>query len=129
MNFIKTNMVVTYHIEGTIELDLNKYDIQGLNGQKSESLKKAFLEEVLKKKLEGCALAGENELDINIDFSNVQVAKDWSKYPGSIVDLDKNDPVGSPLGIYIEDNIPTTYDEATTMAMIEIGRRKKNKKR
>ena len=65
-------MVVTYHIEGIIELDLNKEEIRELQANKSETMKKAYLEKVLKRKLDGCAVAGENELDINIDFDNVK---------------------------------------------------------
>ena len=122
-------MVVTYHIEGTIEVDLSKEEIKELNTNKSETMKKAYLEKVLESKLKTCSMTAEHELDVKVDFDNVYIKKDWKQYPGSIVDLDRNDPYGSPLGIYIEDDIPTTYEEMIDNTMIEIGKRKKNKKR
>ena len=37
-------MVVKYKVEGTIEVDLNDYEIKELESHKSETMKKAYLE-------------------------------------------------------------------------------------
>jgi len=121
-------MTATFNITGSIEIDLPKEIIKKFNSQKSETMKKHVLEEYFHDVLWGCALAGENELDYNVDFSNVIIEKDWNKYPESIVDLDKNDPYGSPLAIWV-DNYPTTEMEIVENTMNEIGKRKANKKR
>ena len=72
------------------------------------------------KALDGCSLAGFNELDYNVDFGDVHIENDWNKYPGSIVDLDKNDPNGSPMGIFVDDT-PITQIEVVenTMKILE----------
>lgn len=121
-------MVATFYITGSIEIDLPEEIIKKFNSQKSEAMKKHVLEEYFHDALWGCALAGKNEMDYNVDLSNVCIECDWRNYPGSIVDLDKNDPHGSPLGIYVDD-IPTTTKEVVENTMNEIGKRKSNKKR
>lgn len=121
-------MIATFNITGSIEINLVEEQIQKLNSIKSETLKKSYLEEILKEKLNWCSITMKHEHDDEIDFDNVEVEKDWNKYSGSICDLDKHDPCGSPLGIYVE-NIPTTVSEETEQMISEIGNRKKNKKR
>lgn len=120
-------MIVRYNITGSIEITLTNEEIFQYNKCHSETMKKAYLEEVLKERLSGCSLTAHHELDEDIDFDNVYIEKDWNKYPGSICDLDKNDPYGSPLGIFVE-NIPITYKEEIESSLNEIGNRKVNKK-
>lgn len=121
-------MVATFNITGTIEIDLLEDVIEKFNSQKSEIMKKHVLEEYFHDVLWGCALAGKNELSYDVDFNNVSIESDWNKYPGSIVDLNKNNPYGSPLGICV-DNTPTTQTEVVENTMNEIANRKTNKKR
>ena len=113
-------MIVKFKVEGEIEIDLNKEDIKNLETNKSETMKKAFLEELLYKKIAGCVLAGENELDINIDFNNLFVVNDW-KYAGNM--KAKNELYGSPLAITL-DKFPTTDKEISENTMKEISERK-----
>lgn len=117
-------MVATFNITGSIEIDLPEEIIEKFNSQKSETMKKHVLEEYLHDALWGCALAGKHELDYNVDFTNVEIEKDWDKYPGSIVYLDLH---GSPLGIWVND-YPTTLKEETENTLNEIVNRKSNKK-
>lgn len=120
-------MVATYNITGTIEINLPEEIIEKFNAAKSEVMKKKILELYFYNALWGCGLAGMNELSYDVDFDNVSIESDWNKYPGSIVDLDKNDPHGSPLGIWVDD-VPTTQREVVENAMNEIANRKSNKK-
>jgi hypothetical protein len=120
-------MVATFNITGSIEIDLPEDIIEKFNLQKSETMKKHVLMEYFYNALWGCSLAGKNELDYNVNFDNVEIETDWSKYPGSIVDLNKNDPHGSPLGICV-DNTPTTQKEIVENTMKDIANRKSNKK-
>lgn len=120
-------MVATFNITGTIEINLPEEIIKKFNSQKSEVMKKKVLELYFYNALWGCGLAGLNELDYDVDFDNVSIVSDWNKYPGSIVDLDKNDPVGSPLGIWVDDT-PTTQKEVVENTMNEIGNRKKQRR-
>ena len=118
-------MVVTYHVEVTIEVDLNKEEIKELNSFKTETMKKAYLEERLESKLKTCSMTAEHELDVHIDFNDLYVKNDWDRYAGNM--KEKNELYGSPLGISIEGISTTPYEEYEN-AMIEIGKRKKNKK-
>lgn len=120
-------MVATFNITGTIEIDLPEEIIEKFNSQKSETMKKHVLAEYFHDALWGCALAGKHELDYNVDFDDVLIDRNWDKYAGSIVDLDRNDPYGSPLGILIE-NIPTTQKELVDNTLEDIAKRKSNKK-
>ena len=120
-------MIVTYNIKGSIEIELTDEEIYQYNTKLSETSKKSYLEEVLKDRLIFCSQASKHEFDEVIDFDDVYVEKDWKKYGGSIVKLNRNDPYGSPLGIYVED-IPTTDKEEIESVLKEIGNRKINKK-
>lgn len=121
-------MIAIFNVTGSIEIDLPEEIIKKFNSQKSETMKKHVLEEYFNDALCGCALAGKNELDYNVDFNNVFIESDWNKYPGSIIDLDKNNPHGSPLGIWVDDT-PTTQKEVVENTLQEIANRKSNKKR
>ena len=118
-------MVVTYHVEGTIEVDLSKEEIKEFQTKQSESMKKEFLNELLHNRLHNCEITLEGELDQNIDFNELYVKRDWDRYAGNM--KAKNELYGSPLGISIEGISTTPYEEYEN-AMFEIGKRKKNKK-
>lgn len=113
-------MIVKFKVSGEIEIELNKYDIKKLEDNKSETMKKDFLEELLYKKISTCEFAGEQECDVKVDFHNLYVVKDW-KYAGNM--RTKNDIYGSPLAITL-DNFPTTNEEVIENTMKEIGERK-----
>jgi len=115
-------MIVKYKVEGYIEVDLNEDEIRQFNEKKSETMKKAYLEEVLKYKLYNCSMTTEHEINDIINFDNIEIEKDWNKYPGTICDLDRNES-GSPLAIWT-DNYPTTEQEIVENTMNEIGNRK-----
>lgn len=121
-------MMVKYKIEGFIEVDLNDDEIRQLNGKKSETMKKAYLDEVLKYKLYNCSMTAEHELNDIVNFDDLNIVSDWNKYPGTICDMDRNEP-GSPLGIWVE-NYPSTNKEIVDNTMKEISERKsKNSKK
>jgi hypothetical protein len=114
-------MVVKYKVEGIIEVDLDKEEIRELNTKQSETMKKAYLEEVLKYKLYNCSMTAEHELDDIVDFENLHIVKDWDKYAGNM--MAKNEQYGSPLAITLDD-FPTTVKESSDKAMEEIAERK-----
>ena len=114
-------MVVKYKVEGIIEVDLDKEEIRELNTKQSETMKKAYLEEVLKYKLYNCSMTAEHELDDIVDFENLHIVKDWDKYAGNM--MTKNEQYGSPLAITLDD-FPTTVKESSDKAMEEIAERK-----
>ena len=120
-------MIVTYNIKGSIEIELTDEEIYQYNTRLSETSKKYYLEEVLKDRLTTCSHASKHEFDEVIDFDDVYIEKDWKKYGGNIVKLNRNDPYGSPLGIYVED-IPITDKEEIKSTLEEIANRKTNKK-
>ena len=100
-------MKAIFNIKGSIEIDLPEEIIDKFNEQRLEAGKKHVLEEYFHDALWGCNLAGKHELGYYVDFGNVEIEKDWNKYPGTICDLDRNDPHGSSLAIWV-DNYPTT---------------------
>lgn len=114
-------MTVKFKVEGEIEIDLDKYDIKDLEAKDSETLKKAFLEELLYKKIGTCEFAGEQECNVKVDFHNLYVVKDW-KYAGNM--KNKNERYGSPLAITLDKYFPTTNEEVLENTMGEIGERK-----
>jgi len=121
------NMIVKYKVEGFVEVDLNDDEIRQLNEKKSETMKKAYLREVLKYKLYNCSMTAEHEIDDVVNFDDLNIVSDWDKYAGNM--LSKNEMYGSPLGIWI-DNYPTTNKEIVENTIKEIGKRKgKNLKR
>ena len=114
-------MIVKYKVEGEIEIDLDKWDIKDLESYKSETMKKAFLEELFYKKLKSCTYAGYQECDVQVNCENLFIVKDWNKYAGNM--RAKNEQYGSPLAITL-DNFPTTKEEEINDTMQEIASRK-----
>ena len=72
-----------------------------------------------------CKLINGKIIFKNYFIDNVYIKKDWDRYAGNM--KAKNEQYGSPLGISIEGISTTPYEEYEN-AMIEIGKRKKNKK-
>ena len=68
-------MVVKYKVEGTIEVDLNNYEIEELESHKSETMKKAYLEQLLTDKLWACSLTARHEFGHKINFENLFTTK------------------------------------------------------
>ena len=89
-------MVVKYKVEGTIEVDLNDDEIEEIESHKSETMKKAYLEQLY-------------------------ILRDWERFAGNM--KAKGELHGSPLAIFLED-IPTTEKEELNKSMEEIGKRK-----
>jgi len=114
-------MIVKYKVEGIIEVDLNDDELEELKSRKFETMKKAYLEQLLTDKLYICSLTAEHELGHKVNFEELFIARDWDKYAGNM--KAKNEQYGSPLGIFLED-IPTTKNEALDKSMKEIGERK-----
>lgn len=114
-------MVVKYKVEGTIEVDLNDDEIEELESHKSETMKKAYLEQLLTDKLYTCSLTARHEFEQKINFEELYVLHDWERFSGNM--KDKGELHGSPLAIFLED-IPTTKKEELNKSMEEIGKRK-----
>lgn len=114
-------MVVKYKVEGEIEIDLNKYQIKELQGIRSETMKKEYLERLFNEQLHWASETLECELDRKIDFENLFIVKDWDKYAGNM--RAKNEQYGSPLAITL-DKFPTTKEEEINDTMQEIASRK-----
>jgi hypothetical protein len=114
-------MIVKYKVEGEIEIDLDKWDIKDLESYKSETMKKAFLEELFYKKLKSCTYAGYQECDVQVNCENLFIVKDWDKYAGNM--KAKNEQYGSPLAITL-DKFSTTKEEEINNTMQEIASRK-----
>ena len=68
-------MVVKYKVEGTIEVDLNNYEIEELESHKSETMKKAYLEQLLTDKLYMCSLTARHEFGHKINFEKLFITK------------------------------------------------------
>ena len=115
-------MIVKYKVEGEIEIDLDKWDIKDLESHKSETMKKAFLEQLFYEKLNSCTYAGYNECDVQVNCENLFIVRDWDLYAGNM--RAKNEQYGSPLAITL-DKFPTTQQEIIENTMNEIGNRKK----
>ena len=54
-------MVVKYKVEGTIKVNLNDDELDELESHKSETMKKAYLEQLLTDKLYMCSLTARHE--------------------------------------------------------------------
>jgi hypothetical protein len=63
-------MKVVYKVNGIIEINLNKENTQAykLSFDKDE-----FLQEYFNNALNGCSIAGENELDYNVNFKGLNI--------------------------------------------------------
>ena len=114
-------MVVKYKVEGTIEVDLNDDEIAELESHKSETMKKAYLEQLLSDKLYTCSMTARVEFGYEINFEELHISRDWERFAGNM--KAKGELHGSPLAIFLED-IPTTEKEELNKSMQEIGKRK-----
>lgn len=114
-------MIVTYKVEGNIEVDLNDDEIEELKSHKSETMKKAYLQQLLTEKLYICSMTAEHELGHKVNFEELFISSDWERFAGNMIA--KGELHGSPLAIFLED-IPTTKNEALDKSMEEIGKRK-----
>ena len=63
-------MKVAYKVNGTIEINLNKENIRAYNLSRD---KDEFLQEYFNNALNGCSIAGENELDYNVNFNGLNI--------------------------------------------------------
>lgn len=63
-------MKITYKVEGVIEMTLDKEDSIKYN---NSSNKDEFLQEYFNNALNGCSIAGENELDYNVNFNGLNI--------------------------------------------------------
>ena len=68
-------MVVTYKVEGNIEVDLNDDELEKFESHKSETMKKAYLEQLLTDKLWACSLTARHEFGHKINFENLFTTK------------------------------------------------------
>lgn len=68
-------MVVTYKVEGNIEVDLNDNELEKFESHKSETMKKAYLEQLLTDKLLACSLTARREFGHKINFENLFMTK------------------------------------------------------
>lgn len=65
-------MAVKYKVEGTIKVNLNDDELEELESHKSETMKKAYLEQLLTDKLYMCSLTARHE----INFEELYVSHD-----------------------------------------------------
>lgn len=63
-------MKVVYKVNGVIEINLNKENIQAY---KSSCDKDEFLQKYFNNALNGCSIAGEIELDYNVNFMGLNI--------------------------------------------------------
>ena len=68
-------MVVTYKVEGNIEVDLNDDELEKFESRNSEAMKKAYLEQLLADKLWAYALTARHEFGHKINFENLFTTK------------------------------------------------------
>ena len=68
-------MVVTYKVEGNIEVDLNDDELEKFESHKSETMKKSYLEQLLTDKLWACSLTARHEFGHKINFENLFTTK------------------------------------------------------
>ena len=63
-------MKVVYNVNGIIEINLDKETTQAY---KLSCDKDEFLQEYFNNALNGCSIAGENELDYNVNFKGLNI--------------------------------------------------------
>ena len=63
-------MKVVYKVNGIIEINLDKENTQAY---KLSNNKDEFLQEYFNNALNGCSIAGENELDYNVNFKGLNI--------------------------------------------------------
>ena len=69
-------MVVTYKVEGNIEVDLNDDELEKFESHKSETMKKAYLEQLLSDKLYTCSMTARVEFGYEINFEELHISHD-----------------------------------------------------
>ena len=69
-------MVVKYKVEGTIKVNLNDDELEELESHKSETMKKAYLEQLITDKLYMCSLTAKHEFGYEINFEELHVSRD-----------------------------------------------------
>ena len=72
-------MVVKYKVEGTIKVNLNDDELEELESHKSETMKKAYLEQLLTDKLYMCSLTARHEFGHEINFEEHYVLHDCER--------------------------------------------------
>lgn len=68
-------MIVKYKVEGTIEVDLNDDELEELDSHKSETMKKAYLDQLLTDRLWACSLTARHEFGHKINFEKLFITK------------------------------------------------------
>lgn len=68
-------MIVKYKVEGTIEVDLNDDELEELDSHKSETMKKAYLDQLLTDRLWACSLTARHEFGHKINFEELFTTK------------------------------------------------------
>ena len=69
-------MVVKYKVEGTIKVNLNDDELKELESCKSETMKKAYLDQLLTDKLYMCSLTARHEFGHKINFKELYISHD-----------------------------------------------------
>lgn len=69
------NMIVKYKVEGTIEVELNDDDLEEFESHKSETMKKAYLDQLLTDKFWACSLTTRHEFGHKINFEKLFTTK------------------------------------------------------
>lgn len=67
-------MVVKYKVEGTIKVNLNDDELEELESHKSETMKKAYLEQLLTDKLYMCSLTARHKFGHEINFEEFHIS-------------------------------------------------------
>lgn len=80
-------MIVKYKVEGTIEVDLNDDELEEFESRKSETMKKAYLEQLLTDKLWACSLTAKHEFGHKINFEKLFTTK--NEVLDQLTDIDK----------------------------------------
>lgn len=68
-------MIVKYKVEGTIKVDLNDDELEELDSHKSETMKKAYLDQLLTDRLWECSLTARHEFGYKINFEELFTTK------------------------------------------------------
>ena len=67
-------MVVKYKVEGTIKVNLNDDELEEFESHKSETMKKAYLQQLLTDKLYMCSLTARHEFGHEINFEELHIS-------------------------------------------------------
>ena len=68
-------MIVKYKVEGTIEVDLNDDELEKFYSHKSETMKKAYLDQLFTDRLWACSLTARHEFGHKINFEELFTTK------------------------------------------------------